>query len=320
MDYFEAVGALGLGSRLKRLSDAFMLGSKRVYELTGHDFEPRWFPLFSLLYADGTTTVSAAADKLKITHPHVSLLAKELNSRKLITWKSNPKDKRSRTITLSAKGLELAKQIQPLWDDIRTAADKVVQDVDLRFMERLESLEKALFEIPFEQRVHGAKKARLAKQVEVIAYSPRLKSHFERLNREWIEKYFEIESHDTKLFKNPEKEVIQKGGAIIFAKIGADIVGTCSLLYSDEENGGYGYELAKLSVAEAYKGLGLGELLCQEIIRLAKEKGAKTLSLTTNSRLGPAIHLYEKLGFRETFRGHHDKYQRVDLVMALKLL
>lgn len=315
MDYFHAVGELGLGSRLKRLSDAFMSGSKRVYELAGYDFEPRWFPLFSLLLKDGPTTVSIAAEKLKITHPHVSQMAKELEKQKLVTWRVNPNDGRSRTMALSKKGIEFGEQIQPLWDDIRIAARTVVQDIDARFMERLESIERSLDEKPFENRVLAEKKRRLLKQCKIVSYEPRFKKDFETLNREWIEEDFAIEIHDTRLFKNPEREIIQNGGDIVFAQLNGRVVGTCTLLCSEES----GYELAKLAVTKDCKGLGLGELLCLEIIKRARKCGAKTLSLTTNSRLIPAVRLYEKLGFRETSRGQHPKYNRVDLCMELTL-
>ena len=114
-------------------------------------------------------------------------------------------------------------------------------------------------------------------------------------------------------FKNPEREILRPGGSILFAQVDSKIVGTCTLLCGVD-----GYELAKLAVTKSYQGLGIGELLCREIIKIAQTKGAKTLSLTTNSRLGPAVRLYEKLGFHETHRGQHPKYNRVDLVMERK--
>ena len=314
MDYFETVGELGLGSRLKRLSDSFMSGSKKAYEAEGYDFEPRWFPLFSLLLKEGQTTVSSAAEKLKITHPHISQIAKELEKSKLANWRTNQNDGRSRTLALTDKGRDLAKQVQPLWDDIKAAAQRVVQEADARFLERLEQIEQSLADQAFERRVFAEKRTRLQKNCEIVAYTPALRAAFEDLNREWIEESFAIESHDIKMFKNPQKEIIDQGGEIIFVKVAGVVAGTCTLLHTDGI-----YELAKLAVTSAYKGLGLGELLCEEIIARARKKKAKNISLTTNSRLIPAVRLYEKLGFRETSRGQHEKYNRVDLCMELKL-
>jgi GNAT superfamily N-acetyltransferase len=148
----------------------------------------------------------------------------------------------------------------------------------------------------------------------VLDFNPNYSAHFERLNREWIEKYFEIEPRDIKCFSDPKKSIIDAGGDVIFAELNGEVVGTCALLYEDGV-----YELAKLAVTDSAKGKGIGKLLSLEIIRRARAKGARRLILTTNSRLKAAVDLYEKLGFHEIFRGEHPKYQRVDLVMEKDL-
>jgi hypothetical protein len=58
------------------------------------------------------------------------------------------------------------------------------------------------------------------------------------------------------------------------------------------------YEVAKMTVAEAYRGQGLGRKLLAYTIAQGKALGAKSLYLETNKKLGDAIHLYEALGFR----------------------
>lgn len=326
MDHFQAVGELGLGSRLKRLSDIFMVDVKKAYESEGYDFEPRWFPLFSLLLREGPTTVSAAAEELKITHPHISQMAKELEARKLISFKANQNDGRSRDLFLTAKGRELGERIHPLWNDIRNATQNVVHDIDVRFLERLAGIERLLEDTPFEKRIQAEKRKRILKDCKIIFWqsgmrtaglanlTPVWRKAFESLNREWIEEQFEIEPHDLLVFKDPEKEILQEGGEILFAEVDGEIVGTCALIHSEGK-----YELAKLAVTKKFKGLGLGELLCAEIGIRAKEKGARALTLTTNSRLIPAVRLYEKLGFQESFRGPHPEYKRVDLTMEKRL-
>ncbi|MFT7688506.1 MAG: hypothetical protein ACI9FB_003870, partial [Candidatus Azotimanducaceae bacterium] len=49
MDLLRDLGALGLGSRLKRLSDQLMQDGIRIYRETGVDFEPKWFPVYYYL-------------------------------------------------------------------------------------------------------------------------------------------------------------------------------------------------------------------------------------------------------------------------------
>src|SRR5580700_9422926 len=115
MDYFKAVGGLGLGSRLKRLSDAYLTEVKLLYAQRGLDFEPRFFPLFSLIFQNGETTVTEAARALNLTHPHISQLAKEMTKAGLLTTKKHPGDSRSRNLALTPKGKSLAQTVQPLW-------------------------------------------------------------------------------------------------------------------------------------------------------------------------------------------------------------
>ena len=50
-------------------------------------------------------------------------------------------------------------------------------------------------------------------------------------------------------------------------------------------------------VDEAARGRGVGEVLVQEAVRLAKERGAKTVDLTSRSSRKAAHRLYEKAGF-----------------------
>src|SRR4051794_33114486 len=98
MDYFKAVSGLALGSRLRRLSDAYFSEVKLLYAQRGFDFEPRFFPLFSLIVQAGETTVTDAAEELNLTHPHISQLSKEMVKARLLTTKKNPRDSRSKTL------------------------------------------------------------------------------------------------------------------------------------------------------------------------------------------------------------------------------
>jgi putative acetyltransferase len=113
-------------------------------------------------------------------------------------------------------------------------------------------------------------------------------------------------------FAAPEKEILEKGGEIFFARLNDRIVGTCSLILEEGK-----LELAKMGVEESAQGQGVGKLLVEEAIRRARARGEKVLTLVTNSSLKPAVGLYKKLGFREVFSGQHPKYARGDLVMEL---
>ena len=311
MDYFHAVGELGLGSRLKRLSDTFMNDVKAIYSSEDIDFEPKWFPLFSLLIQRKEVTITSAAQQLKLTHPHISQLAKEMTEAKIAAFRLNPADARSRTLTLSPRGEELGRRLLPLWSDIRVAVYEIVQEADPRFLENIGKMEAALERSPLSERAKKNIQIRAKDRCRILDFKPELKKYFESLNREWLERYFSVEPADLRFFSNPEKEILKKGGEIFFAELDGKVLGTCTLIQEEKNL----FELARLAVTESARGKGIGELLTREAITRAKQRGARKIRLFTNSSLIPAVRLYEKLGFKETYRGQHPKYLRTNLIM-----
>jgi hypothetical protein len=79
------------------------------------------------------------------------------------------------------------------------------------------------------------------------------------------------------------------------------------------------YELAKMAVTERARGRGIGWLLGQTAVTQARQLGAKTLCLQSNTVLEPAIKLYQKLGFQKVV-GQPSPYQRCNIQMELKLV
>lgn len=153
-------------------------------------------------------------------------------------------------------------------------------------------------------------------EVKIINYKPQYKEAFKTLNEEWIKTFFVMEAGDYKLLDNPEEEILNKGGHIVFALVNDEAVGTCALMKSEHEP--LVYELAKMAVSPKAQGKKIGYLLGTTLIEKAKELNAEKIVLETNSVLMPAIKLYEKLGFRYvpiTNAG----YDRVDVQMQLDI-
>lgn len=92
------------------------------------------------------------------------------------------------------------------------------------------------------------------------------------------------------------------------------VVGTCALIKMDDER----YELAKMAVSEAARGKGIGWLLGRAIIERARDLGATTVYLESNTMLTPAIALYRKLGFKRV-TGPPSPYHRCNIQMELGL-
>jgi N-acetylglutamate synthase-like GNAT family acetyltransferase len=152
-------------------------------------------------------------------------------------------------------------------------------------------------------------------RVEVTRFSSELAKHFESLNREWIEEYFVIEEADRVVFADPFKEIVEPGGQVFFIVADRSVVGTCAVIKISE----HVFELAKMGVSASARGRGYGDLLIKSAIDFAREAGAEKIFLLSNTRLKPAIALYEKHGFKSVpITDAHD-YTRVDIQMELRL-
>jgi putative acetyltransferase len=75
---------------------------------------------------------------------------------------------------------------------------------------------------------------------------------FRELNEAWIGKYFGIEEKDRSTLGDPERYILQPGGHIFMATAGDEAVGCCALLLMHQGV----YEVAKMTVAEGYRGQG----------------------------------------------------------------
>jgi len=59
-------------------------------------------------------------------------------------------------------------------------------------------------------------------------------------------------------------------------------------------------ELKRMYIQTEYRGCGLGKILLEKIIKLARELGYKKVRLDTISTMVEAVNLYRQTGFRET--------------------
>jgi GNAT superfamily N-acetyltransferase len=130
--------------------------------------------------------------------------------------------------------------------------------------------------------------------VEIVTYRPEYAGDFDRLNRAWLEQYFTVEPLDEAYLGDPEGRILQPGGEIFFAVEAGRVVGTCAAI----PQGDGSFELAKLAVTPEAQGRGIGRTLALAVIAFARARGAMRVVLTSNSALGPALRLYESLGFR----------------------
>ncbi|MCW3073765.1 MAG: family acetyltransferase [Flaviaesturariibacter sp.] len=135
----------------------------------------------------------------------------------------------------------------------------------------------------------------MKQSIEIIPFEEALSIHFRDLNVAWLQKYFYVEPIDEEIFANPRRYILDNGGHIFFAKYEGQVAGTCALMKA--KNGEV--ELAKMAVDERFQGKGVGHILLEAAIAKAIDLGLGRLMLYSNTKLQPAIHLYEKYGFVE---------------------
>lgn len=149
----------------------------------------------------------------------------------------------------------------------------------------------------------------------VVPWRPDFRADFERLNREWIERWFTVEEEDRAAFADPGGRIVEPGGQIFFVVDEVGVRGTCAVIRHDAET----FELAKMAVEPAARGRGYGDRLVAAVVEFARGAGARRLMLVSNTRLGPALALYRKHGFRDVPLDPANGYSRADIQLELPL-
>jgi len=148
-------------------------------------------------------------------------------------------------------------------------------------------------------------------------FQPGDEADFRRLNEEWIVRYFGMEQADEDQLAHPRERILEPGGRIFFAIDNGTPVGCCALLAVEPGH----YELVKMAVTESCRGQGVGRKLVEHAVECARALGATHISLETNSKLTPAVRLYEAAGFRHIPRERFvpSPYARCNVQMEMEL-
>jgi ribosomal protein S18 acetylase RimI-like enzyme len=150
---------------------------------------------------------------------------------------------------------------------------------------------------------------------EVVTYRDEWRGEFERLNREWIETWFTLEDADRETLGDPVGKILAPGGEIFFVVEGDEVLGTCAVL----QHGPEVHEIAKMAVAPSARGRGYGDLLMDAAIGFSRRAGARRVVIVSNTRLAPAIRLYQKHGFVRVPLQADGRYARADIQLEREL-
>ena len=228
-DFYEEVGKLALGSRLRRLSENILSEAKDIYNDYGIDLEPRWFPVFYLLSQEDSLAITEIAARINHSHPSVSQMIKEMKHRGLIVTKKDQFDGRKSNITLSAEGKGKINKMNQLYPDVAKAVENLLLETTHDVWEGINELEYTLTRKNLQTRVKEVRKQRESGKVKIITYLPEHETSFKELNYEWINKHFKVEEADIRSLEHPEENILKKGGRIFMAKYEDTIVGTVAM-------------------------------------------------------------------------------------------
>lgn len=317
MDLYRTLGYVALGSYMRRLGEISQQASAQVYQMYGMNFEVKWFPVFLAVAQKEPETVSKIAEYIGQSHVGVSLMVKEMVKEGFLESQKGLIDKRETNVRLTEKGKKMHTRLKELLEDLEDTMNEVKNECENDVLRALMEYEQVILRKSLPERIKNRLKTRERNKVTVIPLDPQNAIHresFKRINYEWIERYFKVEPLDMESLENPDKFYIHKGGIVLLAEYQGTIVGTSALKPMTED----GMELSKMGVDNSAKGLGIGELLGQAIIDEARKMRLKRLYLETNSRLLPALNLYQKLGFK-TVKDFSSPYSRADVAMELFL-
>jgi ribosomal protein S18 acetylase RimI-like enzyme len=149
-------------------------------------------------------------------------------------------------------------------------------------------------------------------EIKIVEYRSEHQTQFEAFNRTWIEELFEMEPLDEWVLTNPEKAILETGGAILMAEYNGKVAGTVGLRKVDEST----WEFTKMAVDPAFRRLGIAEAISYASFEKAKELGATCVILYSNTKNAGAIKLYEKIGFRH-LEVEQGVYKRANVKMMI---
>lgn len=151
--------------------------------------------------------------------------------------------------------------------------------------------------------------------MKIEAFRPEHAVAFENLNRGWLVDHGLLEPADEPGLIDPAGTMLAIGGQIYVAVENDVVIGTCGIA----PHGPGEFEILKLAVAPSAQGRGIGRALVDSCVNFARAQGAARITLLSSSRLGSALRLYERVGFRRAPIPSSNPYRTADVYMVLDL-
>ena len=146
MNFYQDLGFLVFGSRLKRLSESFLNDVNKIYQKHKIGFDASWFPIFYILSKNEEVSIRAIADELNISHSAASQMVSGLQEKGFIRSVTSKKDARHKAVTFTAKGAKLLQKIEPVWSALQKAMEELANEnsQSKKILDALTAMEKNL--------------------------------------------------------------------------------------------------------------------------------------------------------------------------------
>lgn len=143
---------LGLGTRLRLLLARLDGELAELYKSEGHPFRPRFYPVFQLLMQREQASVSEIAGHLQVSQPAATQTLAEMKRLDLVTYAA-ARDRRERVVKLTPHAIDVAEELQPLWEAVGRAATQLDQELSYPLSAILDEANLALARKSFPDRI-----------------------------------------------------------------------------------------------------------------------------------------------------------------------
>ena len=144
-DFLQSMGAIALGSRLKRAGVAMQAASQAWLDAQGFPVPATHMPLLAALHQRGPLAIGVLAQMMGIAQPGVTRMSAQLEAGGWVSSSSDGADRRVRQLQLTEAGQALTdKASVSLWPRIGRVVEAVCAGLEGDFLEQMTGLEQQL--------------------------------------------------------------------------------------------------------------------------------------------------------------------------------
>jgi DNA-binding MarR family transcriptional regulator len=143
-DFVESIGLPLFAHRLRRLSEVLVAAAPDWLPQAGVTAPAKAASTLTLLAAEGALSVTEIAQRLRLSHPLIIKLVRELEALGLASTAQDPTDGRRRPVSLTAAGRRQARRLAELNALIAEAYRGLFAEAGVDGLSAVERLEQAL--------------------------------------------------------------------------------------------------------------------------------------------------------------------------------